>query len=352
MPLSVCKNHSFASDTVAPICPEAWKAIELANSLPYASSYSEDEISGEAASLIQSLFGKPCQVFFTTSGTAANALALSFLADPTESIISLADAHIQIDEANAPEFYTSGAKLVGAKGQNGKLDPRALAPLLHSNHGYHAAAAKVISLTQATDYGTVYLKSELQEFQKIKEQNPGLKIHMDGARFANAVAALGVPAKDSIPGVDILTFGSTKNGCGLSEAIVCFDQELFDDSKKVEKLKRKLKRGGQLTAKARYLSAGWIGTLKEDVWLKNAAHANAMAQKVAEGLKGLGLELAVPVETNQVFVKLTEKQASELTAQGWQFYYFSNIGAYRFVCSWCTKDEDVGELLADIRKIR
>ena len=338
----------FASDTVAGTCPEAWDALASANDLPYLSSYGEDEISERASAQIQALFGRPCQVFFTTSGTAANSLALSFLVEPCDSVLCLTDAHIQIDEANAPEFYTRGAKLVGVTGVLGRLSPADLEPLLLPDHGYHAAAVKAVSLTQATEYGTVYSPKEIAEFENLKRRNPGLKIHMDGARFANAVSALGCSPKDLVNGVDILTFGSTKNGGGLSEAIVLFDEELFSSSQQLDQLKRKLKQGGQLTAKSRYLAAGWTAMLKDDVWLKNAAHANAMAQSLAKGLGELKLPLRVPVESNQVFVDLDRPTVNRLKAQGWEFYHFPNIAGYRFVCSWSTRDEYVQELLQDL----
>jgi threonine aldolase len=343
-------RFEFASDTVSGICRESWAAMAEANGAAYVGSYGSDPFSARAEELIEKLFGRPCSVFFIASGTAANAFALSLLAAPYDAIVCHPFAHVEQDESNAPEFFTSGAKLLRARGENGKIDPDSLPAIFERGHGFHAPKVRAFTLTQATELGTVYSASELTAFSPLKKRYPHVKMYMDGARFGNAVAALGTPPRELVRDVDILTLGGSKLGGGPCEAIVCFDEELRADPNHRESVLRRMKRAGHVIAKMRYLSSSWIGLLENDVWLRNSRTANERARELGEGFALLGYELALPVETNQVFVKLDDHAAATLQRKGWQFYYFDTAGAYRFVCSWCTGREAVLELLDGLKR--
>lgn len=339
-------RYDFASDTVSSACPEAIDTLRVANETPFATSYGEDEFSLRAAQQIERILGRRCTVFFVSSSTAANAIALALLVDPTQAVLCHPFGHIEIDEANAPEHFTGGAKLLHVAGKDGKVDPEQIERLYARGRGYHSAEIGALSLTQSTELGTVYRPDEMARFQALKSTHPELKIHLDGARFANAVVATGAHPRDLLTGVDILTFGSSKNGGLPTEAIVSFDPSLLEGGKALDRVRRRLKRFGHLVAKSRYLAAPWLGMLENELWLRNATNANQRAAELAAGFTAAGYSLAVPVESNQVFVHLPEAVAQRLEQDGWHFYFFSSVGAYRFVCNWNTTSAAVQELLA------
>jgi threonine aldolase len=353
----------FASDHVAGICPQAWAALAAANSAPGASgtrpdeappafvpSYGDDEeFTRLAVQHIRTVFEKPdAAVFFVLSGTVANALSLAALCQPYHGILRHPLAHVEHDEANAPEFFTGGAKLLDAGGDNGKIDPTGLPAVFARGHGVHSAKPRAVTLTQATEVGTVYTPDEVRRIAALKQARPeyGLKVHMDGARFANALAALdGVSPADLTwrAGVDVLSLGGSKNGGPPSEAVVFFDPSLADE------FGWRLKQSGQIVSKMRYLSAPWLGLLRDGVWLTNARHANACARRLGRGLEELGLLLRFPVQTNAVFVYMSDGLARGLERRGWHFYPFTAVDAWRFMCNWATTQQAIDDLLADVR---
>jgi threonine aldolase len=338
-------NYAFASDNSAPLCPEALRALDAANqgTVP---SYGSDAATERAIRAVQDLFETECAVYFVTTGTAANALALSAVCRPHHAIVCHAGAHLQTDECGAPEFFTGGAKLLPLAGAHGKLDPHAVEALVAQRRGdVHFSKLAALSLTQSTEAGTVYSCDEVAALAGASRRQ-GLRLHMDGARFANAVASLGVLPRAITweVGVDMLSFGGTKNGMGLSEAVVFFDRALAED------FEYRRKQAGQLTSKMRYLSAPWPSLLEGGHWLRYARHANAAAARLAAGFRGLaGVRVRHPVEANAVFVDLPEEVHAAL-CRDWAYYFFEGSG-HRFMCSWQTTDADVQALVADLRRL-
>jgi threonine aldolase len=344
-------RYQFASDHVAGICPEAFAALARANAggdVAFVPSYGDDEeFTRRAAQAIRDLFETDCDVFFVLSGTVANALALATVCRPYHGIVCHPIAHVEHDEANAPEFFTGGAKLLHVAGEAGKIDPAGFAAIFERGHGIHSAKPKAVTLTQATEVGTVYTVEEVRRITALRRERPefDLKFHMDGARLANALAALGnVSAADLTwrAGIDVLSLGGSKNGGPPSEAVVFFDRAL------AEEFAWRQKQAGQVVSKTRYLSAPWLGLLNDSVWLKNARHANACARLLGNGLEARGIRMAFPVQTNAVFACLRDDLAQALQRRGWHFYPFTSVGAWRFMCSWATTPGAVDALLADV----
>ena len=289
--------QQFASDNQAGICPEALAAMAAANA-GHEPSYGDDRWTDELRRRVRTLFETDaCETFLVFNGTSANALALTALCRPFEATICHALSHIETDEAAAPEFFTGGAKLLTADTPDAKLTPEAVTRLAARYEGFHHVKARALSLTQATELGTVYALDELKALTRIARER-GLKVHMDGARFANAVATLGCAPADIAwrAGVDVLSFGATKNGLAVGEAIVFFDASLADA------FAWRVKQTGQLASKMRFVAAPWCAMLEGDVWLRNARHANAMAMRLAGHLSVVsGIRLLHPVEANAVF---------------------------------------------------
>lgn len=343
----------FASDNTSPICPEAFEAMRLANESPrFTSGYGDDGVTREAIGLIRDVFETDCEVFFVFNGSAANSLALSSICRSYDGILCHSLSHADTDEANAPEFFTRGAKLIHLDGPAGKIDPATIAPALRRGHGIHSSRIRAVTLTQATEVGAVYAPDEIRAITDARRIDGAadLKFHMDGARFANAMIALGdgVCPKDITwkAGIDVLTFGGAKNGLPATEAIVFFDKTLANE------FEWRRKQGGQLASKMRYLAAPWIGVLKDGAWLRNAAHANAAARRLGDGLASIrGVKLRFPVEANGVFAELPEGLAEGLHERGWHFYAFTDVDAWRFMCSWNADDFAIDALLADAREI-
>ena len=338
------QRSAFASDNYAAICPEAWAALEEVN-VGYAPSYGGDFWTAKACDLLRDFFATDCQVFFVFNGTAANSLALSSLCRSYHSILCHELAHIETDECGAPEFFSNGTKILLVPGAHGKVDLAAVEHAVQRRSDIHYPKPKVLSLTQSTELGTVYRREELAEAGALCRRL-GLKLHVDGARFANALATLGgSPAELSWQaGVDVLTFGGTKAGMAVGEAVIFFDRRL------AEEFDYRCKQAGQLASKMRFLAAPWLGLLRDGALLRHAAHANAMATRLAGELTALpGVTVVHPVEANAVFVQMSPGRLDALRERGWLFYTFIGSGQARFMCSWSTREEDVAALVADLR---
>lgn len=337
-------QRHFASDNYAGICPEAFAALTDANH-GHARSYGNDLWTEKAANLIRDIFETPCEVFFVFNGTAANSLALASLCQSYNSILCHDAAHIETAECGAPEFFSNGSKVLLLSGENGKIDPRSIESAVNKRTDIHYPKPRVLSLTQATEMGTLYSLDELKILSETAREFD-LRVHMDGARFANAVAALNVAPKEITwkSGVDVLCLGGTKNGLPIGEAVVFFNLELAKD------FDRRCKQAGQLASKMRFLSAPWVGLLQDGAWLRHAAHANEMAKKLEVGLRAANVELAFPRQTNTVFARMNEPAIAKLRQRGWRFYTHVSQGDCRLMCSWDTTEDDVNNFLADVRK--
>lgn len=345
---------NFASDNVAPAADAVLESLARMNAGP-AAPYGKDDATHRVERLLADLFERQVGVFLVTTGTAANALALAQMTPPWGAVIGHAEAHVMHDECGAPEFFTAGAKIVGLAGLDGKMTPEGLAALLARDFWTpptHVTPA-ALTISQATEAGTVYAPAEIGALAEIAKTR-GLKIHMDGARFANAVASTGAsPAELTWKvGVDALSFGFTKNGAFAAEAIVLFDDTL------VRGLAERRKRGGHLWSKGRFIAAQAEGLLAGDLWLELGAKSNATAQRLAQGLERRGLRLAFPVEANEVFVWLPESVDAALKRAGAAYYPWSSEAIApgrrgregdvlaRLISSFATPDEDVDALLA------
>lgn len=336
----------FASDNYGGVCPEALRATEQAN-CGYANAYGDDAWTERACDALRDFFECDCQVYFVFNGTAANSLALASLCRSYHSIICHQMAHIETDECGAVEFFSNGTKLLLVAGQNGKVDPDAVTHCVKRRSDIHYPKPKVLSITQATELGTVYSADEMAAIGALARSH-NLKLHVDGARFANAVASLGVSPKELSwkAGVDVLTFGGTKNGMAVGEAVVFFDDAL------AEEFDYRCKQAGQLASKMRYLAAPWSGLLESGAMLDNAAHANRCARLLADELQSVSsVRLIHPVQANAVFVQLPEALMSALHRAGWHFYTFIGSGHARFMCSWQTRPEDIAVFGRELRAL-
>lgn len=339
---SAPSHRQFASDTWAPMCPAAVEAL-VAAATGHAEPYGDDPWTHRAAELVREIFEKPdLEMFFVPTGTASNALALASLCQSFHSVVCHQYAHIETDECGAPEFASNGTKLLTVSGPDGRLSPEGVERMVLRRRDIHYPKPKVVSLTQATEVGTVYTPTDIAAIAEVAKRH-GLHVHLDGARFANAVAHLGVsPAAASWQaGVDVLCFGGTKNGLGLGEIVIFFDPLLAVD------FAYRVKQAGHLPAKLRYVAAPWVALLESGLWLRNAAHANAMATTLAAGFVARGLVLRHPVQANEVFVDLPQATAEMLHDRGWHIYDFIGDGGWRFVCSWDTTLGDIEALWAD-----
>jgi len=343
--MTSAREQQFASDNYSGICPEALDAILKANR-GHVLSYGEDEWTKKASDEIREIFGTDCEVFFVFNGTAANSLALASLCQSFHSIITSDTAHIETDECGAPEFFSNGSKILTSPNRNGKLLPEEVDRLVTRRTDIHYPKPKVLSITQATEVGTVYTRDELLALRAVADRH-SLKFHMDGARFANAVASLGIkPAQITVEcGVDVLCFGGTKNGLPVGEAVVFFDKKLAED------FDYRCKQAGQLASKMRFISAAWHGLLSTGAWLRNGRHANEACESLAKGLKTLGLEPLFPRQANSLFVKMAEGTFEAMHAKGWHFYNFIGVEASRLMCSWDTKEETIRDFLADLKEV-
>ncbi len=339
-------RRQFASDNFAGICPEAWAALADSNR-DHAVSYGDDPWTRRACDLIRQVLETEAEVFFVFNGTAANALALSALRPPYGCIFCHRIAHVEKDECGAPEFFSNGGRLIALPGADGKLDPVTLERAATSRPDFHFQKAGAVTITQATEVGTVYSPDEVRAITATAHRL-GMKVHMDGARLANAAAFLAAAPREFTwqAGVDAVSFGSTKNGTAAGEAVVFFDRGL------AREFEYRVKQGGQLASKMRVLAAPWVGLLQAGAWLRHARHANAMAQRLEAALRGLaGVTLAYPCQANAVFVRMSEGLVQALYARGWMFYQMHGEEEYRLMCAWDTTEADVDALAKDIRSL-
>lgn len=338
------RPRHFASDNNSGICPEVWAALAEANA-GHAPGYGDDPWTARACELIRDLFQTDCEVFFVFNGTAANALALAAICRPFHAVLSHEAAHIVRDECGAPEFFSGGAKLWTLPGRHGKLDPESIDAAVRSHFPLHASKPGAVSITQATESGTVYSVAEVTAIAAAARRH-ALKLHMDGARFANAVASLRVaPAEVTWrAGVDILSLGATKNGGLGGDAVVIFDHGL------AREFEYRVKQAGQLASKMRFMAATWVGLLGSGAWQRNAEHANSRAALLEREIAGLpAARLLHPREANGLFVDLPRRLIEALHTKGWRFYVFEGDTGCRLMCSWDTTEDDVRDFVADAK---
>lgn len=339
------RARHFASDNYAGVCPEAWAALKEANR-SHCVGYGEDEWTQKASDLIREVFETDCEVFFVFNGTAANSLSLSTMCRSYHSILCHETAHVESDECGAPEFFSNGTKVQLVSGANGKVTPDGIEAMVKKRTDVHYPKPRAVSLTQATELGTVYTPDELKAIWS-RCRSLDLKIHMDGARFANAVASLDVKPKEITwqAGVDILSFGGTKNGTHVGDAVVFFDRDLAHE------FEYRCKQAGQLASKMRFMSAPWVGMLQDGAWLRHAAHANAMAELMHQELSVIPeVKVLFPRQANAVFAELPMPAIQSLWDKGWKFYTFIGEGGCRLMCAWDTNPVDVQEFAADVRQ--
>ena len=331
----------FFSDNAASVHPHVWEALKNADAPD--SAYDGDALSARLDAAFSAAFGVECAALWVATGTAANCLALAALCPPHGGILCHREAHIEVDEGGAPGFYTHGAKLILVDGEGAKLTPEALvAATAPIRDDVHQVQPHALSLTQATEYGRVYTPAEITALAAFASER-GLGLHIDGARFANAVARLGCAPIEACKGAAALSFGCVKNGGMNAEALVLFDPSLAD------LVKYRRKRAGHLQSKGRFLAAQLLAMLDGDLWLANARAANAAAREIASAC---GERLLHPVEINEIFVALAPAEAAALRAQGFDFYDWpapvGKPGAARLVTSWNSRAQDVSALARSI----
>jgi len=336
-------RYDFASDNTAGMAPAALAALVEANA-DFARAYGSDDVTARAADAIRLRLDTDADIRFVFSGTAANSIALSMLARPHEAVLAHHSAHVCTDETGAPGFFGQGVGLIGLPGQSGKIDPRALEAVLQEPEVGHRQPPGALSLTQSTEYGTVYTSQELKDLiEPVKALGYG--VHLDGARLANAVAAGFDLTEIARLGIDVVVFGGAKAGLASTEALVLLNRTLS------RRLDNRLKQAGQTASKGRFLSAPFLGLLESGAWEEGAAHANRMALNLASGIAQVSsFALAHPVEANSVFVRMPAAFHARLNASGWACYRFDD-GSVRFVCSWATRAEAVDELIEAISRL-
>lgn len=339
-------HYQFASDNYAGICPEALEAMAAANH-NYACSYGDDPWTERACALLRDFFETDCEVFFVFNGTAANSLALASLCQSYHSIVCHETSHIETDECGAAEFFSNGTKILLVPGENGKIDLDAVKHTVERRSDIHYPKPKVLSITQTTELGTLYSLDDLQAIGDLAKRL-SLRVHMDGSRFANALAALQVPPKEVTwkAGVDVLCFGGTKNGMAMGEAVIFFNRQLASE------FDYRCKQAGQLASKMRFLAAPWIGMLESGAWLRYASHANDCARLLESRLREVpGISIRFPRQGNAVFADMPPQILDGLRNRGWHFYTFIGAGGARFMCSWATTEADIDAFARDLREV-
>jgi threonine aldolase len=351
MPAS--KRQHFASDNWAGMAPEAAAALQEADTAGHAAAYGGDAWTQRASDAIRALFDHDAEVFFVFNGSAANALSLAALCKPYEAVVCTPLAHIAVDECNAVGFFGGGVALLPTQddaraASRAQMTPASLVAAARRRTDLHASKARAVSLTQSTELGCVYTLEELRALSAAA-RDAGLKVHMDGARFSNAVASLAcTPAAMSWQaGIDVLSFGMTKNGAPAGEAVVFFDRALAAG------FEWRAKQAGQLASKMRLITAPWVGLLEGGAWLRHAAHANAMAQRLAAAMVALpGIDLLHTPEANAVFAWLPRAAIDAVRAKGWQFHEMlparEGQGGCRLMCAWDTRPETVDAFARDL----
>ena len=334
----------FSSDNVTGACPEVMDAIVAAND-GIVESYGNDKWSLNLQKKLSEIFETDVVVFPVVSGTAANALALSVLSPAFGKIFCNELSHINTDECGAPEFFSGGAKLVTMTSDDGKINAKDLSQNIRGTGIVHLSQPAAVSITQACETGTIYQLEEIKSIAETAHEH-GLKVHMDGARFANAIVTLDVSPAEMTwkSGIDVLSFGGTKNGCLTAEAVVFFKPELVGNFPYLHK------RSGQLLSKMRFISAQLEAYVSNDVWLRNARNANAMAKLLSEGLASFpDIKLAYPTQSNEVFVHLPSSIVDLLNAEGYNVSEDELDGkSVRFVTAWNTVSDDINKLLSTI----
>lgn len=348
----------FASDNASGVAPEVLDALAQANH-GYALGYGNDDWTRKVERRMAEIFEHEVAVFLCSTGTASNAIAIAHVTPPWGGVLCHAESHIMTDECGAPEFYGGGLKLIGYAGEGGKLTAETVEGAIerYSGRSPHQVNAATLSLTQATEAGTIYRAQEIAALAGIARAR-GVKVHMDGARFGNALARLNASPADITwkAGVDVLSFGATKSGALAAEAIVFFDPKL------AAMMPERRKRGGNLWSKHRFLAAQFDAFLADDLWLRLSRHANAMADRLSAGLKAAGLSVVWPVEANLVFAILPGALDEKLKAAGASYYVRrgrslpphikSSTGdvLVRLVTSFTTQPEDVDRFLGLVQK--
>ena len=336
---------SFASDNASGVHPAVLAALGEAN-VGHALAYGDDPITPRAVAALRDVFGVPAEVVFTWGGTGANVVGLQCLLSPWEAVICPATAHINVDECGAPERFT-GCKLIDVRTPDGKLTADQVADQLHGLGDIHHVQPRVVSITQSTEQGTLYTAAEIAAIVDVAHAH-GLRVHLDGARIANAAAALGADVRSFTvdAGVDVLTFGGTKNGMMYGEAVVFLDPELGRSAEFVRK------QAGQLPSKMRFVSAQFEALVADDLWLRNATHANDMAQRLAALVDDVdGVELQRQPEVNSVFVTVPAGALAAL--QEWSFFWVWNHDTteVRWMTSFDTTVDDVDTFVAGVSAI-
>jgi threonine aldolase len=337
-------SRSFASDNNAGVHPEVLKALAAANQ-GHVVGYGDDPYTASAVRLFKRHFGNDIEVFFVFNGTAANCLGLKALTNSYHAVICAEAAHIYVDECGAPEKFT-GCKLVPIPAHEGKLTVEAVRTAYHGIGVEHHVQPRVIAITQSTEVGTVYKEDEVRRLARFAHEH-GMFLHMDGARIANAAASLGLNLRQATRdlGVDVLSFGATKNGGMGAEAVVFFDPKLAADFKFYRK------QGMQLASKMRYLSAQFEALLKNDLWLRNAQHSNRMAQMLKRELSKIPqVKVAYKVEANGVFVKLPRRAIAKLQKRYFFYMWDEAQSMVRWMCSWDTTEADVKQFVEFVRR--
>jgi threonine aldolase len=336
----VSSGGEFRSDNTAPAHPAVLEALNRANSSP-AGAYGDDEWTRRAESWFRDQFGSECQSFLVWNGTGANVCALRAAVRPWQSVITTEHAHIQVDECGAPELL-AGAKLIDLPSSDAKLSVDHLREAGKRGVGFeHHVQPRVVSLTQTTEYGTAYSLDELGELATVAREL-GLLVHVDGARICNAAASLNCSLREVTIdlGVDLLSFGLTKNGAMAAEAVLVFNRELGDEFKYIRK------QSTQLASKMRFLAAQVVALAEDDLWLENARHANLMAAQLANGLRDLpGIDISQMVQANAVFATMPA-DLTERLQRDFQFYLWNEgTGEVRLMTSWATTPEEVQRLV-------
>jgi len=336
---------SFGSDNHSGIHPKVLEMMATAN-VGHVIAYGEDAYTKQAESLIKEHFGSAATFYPVFNGTGANVLSLQAATRPFHSVLCAKTAHINTDECGAPEHFT-GCKLEPIETEDGKLRPEYVAKKLQGRHDEHHNQPKIVSITQSTEVGTTYTPEELRELADFAHDH-GLFLHMDGARIANAAAFLDVPFRDisTEAGVDILSFGGTKNGMMMGESVIVLNPDLNSEMKFIRK------QGMQLASKMRFLSAQFIAYLKDGLWLENAQHANKMASLLADQVRDVpGVELAWPVEANGVFAQIPKTIIPELQEQFFFYIWDEEKSIVRWMCSFDTEEKHVRNFANAVRSM-
>jgi threonine aldolase len=337
-------KRGFASDNNAGVHPRVMEALRAANE-GHVVAYGDDTYTEAAVGKFREQFGEQVEVFFVFGGTGANVLGLSAITRPHHAVVCAESAHINVDECGAPEKFT-GCKLVDLPTPDGKLRPEQIEPLLARVGDQHHVQPRVVSVSQATEYGTVYTVEELKRLAEFAHSHD-LLLHVDGARVANAAAHLNVSLRELTAGagVDVLSFGGTKNGMMYGEAVVFFDPSLARGFEFVRK------QGAQLPSKMRFITAQFGALLTDDLWLRNAEHANRMAGLLTSELKQIPqVRITQPVESNAVFAIIPPEHVGAIRERFFFYTWDEQASEVRLMCSFDTTEEDVRELVKVIRE--